>query len=173
MIKPICIVLMVFLIVSNAFAGTAWEEYLSHPNPDNAAKVNKIEYTPGAIPKDYGYWAPDLNILLNQVMGGDEEAFKLTYRLILVSEGGLAEDLTVIISHTIRSHPEFFLKEMVGLRPQNAILKAILLMPGAEYVDRSEAQRYEIEMRKKALISVSNKSYIDFKDRCLKTLNGK
>jgi hypothetical protein len=78
MIKSIYIILMVLPFSSSAFAGTLWEEYLSHPTPSNEAKVVKIDYSPGAIPQNHGYWAPDLKILRNQVMGGDSEAFKPT-----------------------------------------------------------------------------------------------
>lgn len=37
------------------------------PTPENASKVSQIEYSPGTIPPDYGYQAPDLKILQNQV----------------------------------------------------------------------------------------------------------
>lgn len=173
MTKYIHTILVVLFISIPAFAETHWEEYLSHPTPDNAAKVVKIEYSPDAIPKNKGYWAPDLDILRNQVMGGDAEALKLTYRLIQKSDGGLSEALTVILSHTIRSRPEFFLKEMERLKPERLILKSIILMPGLEYVDRIDARQYEIEMRKKALSSISSKDTIIFRDTCLKILNGK
>lgn len=100
-----------FSISSHTSAGTLWEEYLSHPIPGNAAKVIKIEYTPGTVSQNRGYWAPDLQNLRNQVSGSDSEAFKLTYRLIQKTDGGLAEDLTVILSHTVRARPGFFYRK--------------------------------------------------------------
>ncbi len=162
-----------FLAAGVALGKTPWEVYLSNPTPNNASKVTRIEYTPGAIPKDYGYWAPDLDILQNQVLAGDVEAFRLAYRLLQKADGGLAEDLTMILSHTIRVRPAFFLRELSMLQPNARSLESILLMPGLEYVDRSEAQRYEIDMRIKAIESVSDETLKSYRDKCLQILRKK
>ena len=166
-------ILLFALLCSSAFAGTPWGNYLSLPNSGNATKVLNIEYTPGTIPENYGYRSPDLAILRNQVLAGDKEAIKLTYRLIQKSDGGLLEDLIAILSSTIRARPEFFLIEMSKINPNQDILKFILLKPGLEYVDRRDAQEYEIKMREKALLSVSNSNVKAFKDICLKLIKSK
>ncbi|MEW6401335.1 MAG: hypothetical protein AB1649_06010 [Chloroflexota bacterium] len=169
----ICTIFLVLLVAGTALGKTFWEAYLSLPTPQNASVVTKIEYTPGAIPKEYGYWKPDLDILRNQILGGDSEAFRLAYRLLQKADGGLAEDLTVILSNTIRARPEFFLKELSALRPSTGSLEDILLMSGTEYTDRPEAEQYEMKMRIKALESIETKILKHFRDRCLEIMRKK
>ena len=165
--KNLVIIVIILAVTSSASAETQWEAYLAVPTPENAVHVKKIEYTPGAIPEKYGYWAPDLEILRDQVLGGDQESFRLAYRLRKVSDGGLLEELTIILSHVIRARPEFFLNEMSALNPSKAALDDILLMPGLEYTDRDKARQYEIKMRHKALASVQNQNLRKFRDMCL------
>ena len=112
----------------------------------------------------------DLDVLRNQVLGGDSEAFRLTYRLLQKADGGLLEDLIVILSHTIRARPAFFLSELSALQPTSGTLKNILLMTGLEYVDQPEAQRYELKMRIKAIEAVKTEMLKSFRDRCLEIL---
>ncbi len=156
-----------FLVSSTSWAETPWEEYLNNPTSDNAIRVNRVEYTTGKIPRNYGYWEPDLDILRNQVLGGDSEAFRLAFRLLRNSDGGLREELTAILSHSIRPHPQFFLAQMSDLKPNETELRSILMMPGLEYVDRDQARIYELGMRRKALSSVSTKALLPLRERCL------
>jgi hypothetical protein len=165
--------IIIFIIVLGTrfvFAETPWEAYLSLPTPENASRVTKIEYTPGAIPDKHGYWAPHLGILTNQILGGDRESFRLAYRLRQHADGGLLEELTMVLNRAIRARPEFFLEEMSALHPNHATLKTILLMPGLEYVDLPEAQQYEISMRRDALAAVKSTKLRQFRDTCLKIL---
>jgi hypothetical protein len=46
-------------------------------------------------------------------------------------------------------------------------LESILLMPGLEYVDRRDAQRYELEKRLEAIKTVKAKTLKTFRDKCL------
>jgi hypothetical protein len=165
------IILIVLAATRLVFAETPWEVYLSLPTPENATRVTKIEYTPGTISNKYRYWAPDLNIMGNQILGGDREAFRLAYRLLQKADGGLLEELTIVLSRVIRVRPGVFLEEMSALRPNRATLKSILLMPGLEYVDRREAQCYEIKMRRHALAVVENKTLRQIRDTCLKIIS--
>jgi hypothetical protein len=154
-----------------AKAETLWEQYLALPTPENAKKVVSIEYTKGAIPDDYGYWAPDLLILQNQILGGDKESFRLAYRLRQNSDGGLLEDLTAILGRSIRPKPNMFLSEMLMLNPDSRALRSILRMPGLEYVDRRQAKNYELKMRKAAITSVSNEKLSSIKTKCLQLMD--
>lgn len=163
-------ILLLFIASTHASAKTPWESYLTLPIPERASKVLTIEYTPGEIPENHGYWAPDLNILRNQVLACDRESFRLAYRLIEKADGGLFEDIVVILAQTIRVHPEFFLKEMSELNPEKDVLRSILMTPGLEYTDRSYARRYELYMRRMALTDVSNLSLKDFRDTCLELI---
>jgi len=168
--RIICTAFIICSVTAITLAETPWEAYLAFPTPENASRVNRIEYTPGAISEKYGYWALDLGILRNQVLGGDREAFRLAYRLRQNADGGLLEELTMVLSRVIRTRPDFFLEEMSTLRPDRTALEVILLMPGLEYVDRLEARRYEILMRRKALAAVSHKSLRAFRDTCLEIM---
>lgn len=168
--NTIYIFLMSVFFSCPGFSETRWEAYLAQPTPENASYVEKIEYSPEAIPDQNEYWAPDLDILRNQIQGGDKESFRLAFRLIQKSDGGLLEDLIVILSHTIRARPEFFLKEMSKLNPQRELLKMILLMPGLEYADRNDAKRYEINMRRKAISEISDPTLKNFQETCLALL---
>jgi hypothetical protein len=153
-----------------ALCMTTWETYLSNPTPELASKVSKVEYSKDSETGKQGYYAPDLEILRNQVLAGDSEAFRLVYRLLEKTDGGLLEDLTVIISHTIRARPDFFLKELSIQQPNTNVLKSILLMPGLEYTDRIEAQQYELKMRAKALEQVKTISLKSFRDKCVRII---
>lgn len=168
--KCACLMLPLLLAGSHAFAKTPWESYLMLPIPDRASKVDRIEYTPGEVPEAYGYREPDLDILRNQVMACDRESFRLTYRLIENADGGLLEDLIAILSHTIRVHPEFFLKEMSELDPDPEILRSVLMSPGLEYTDRNYARRYELYMRRIAITDVSAIKLKDFREVCLELI---
>ena len=157
-------------IATFSYAETMWEKYLMFPTPENASKVSEIEYSPGTIPTNYGYWAPDLKILQNQVLGGDKESFHLVFRLSEDADGGLLEDLTAILGRSVRAQPEQFLREMAILKPNDERLRAILMMPGLEYVDRPEARKYEIKMRRKALASIVDDSLRSYKEKCLRLM---
>jgi len=168
--KIITIAILTLIVLSSASADTKWENYLENPTPENAMRVASIDYSPGKIPENYGYWEPDLIILQDQILGGDSEAFRLAYRLREKAQGGLLEKLTILLSRTIRARPEFFLKEMAVLHPTEEILKDVLLMPGEEYVDRLTARKYELIMRHKALAAIKDKKLTAIRNRCIRIL---
>jgi hypothetical protein len=88
------------------------------------------------------------------VLARDREAFRLAVRLYRAADGGNAEDLGIILGRAARSQPEFFLREVAALNIPCSNLSWPLNSPGLEYVDRMEAQAYEIKQRKEALLSV-------------------
>jgi hypothetical protein len=165
--KPYAFILALGLFSTAAYAGTPWETYLSLPTPENASKVTALQYSAKALPPNYGYWAPDLEIMKNQILGGDGESFRLAYRLLEKADGGLLEDLMAILGKSIRVQPELFLREMAVLKPKPNRLKGILMVPGLEYTDRPKAKRYEIEMRRKALMSVTDENMKAQQEQCL------
>jgi len=166
----IYVLFLTVLTACPALGMTTWEAYLSNPTPELVSKVSRIEYSKDSNTEKGGYYAPDLDILRNQVLAGDSEAFRLAYRLLEKTDGGLLEELTVILSHTIRARPEFFLRELSALQPNTSVLKSILLMPGLEYTDRTEARQYELKMRAKALETVQTISLKPFRDMCLRII---
>ena len=163
-------ILLTLTIFDSAYAETKWESYLAYPNSKNASDVQNLEYTPGTIGANNGYWEPDLLILQNQVLGGDGESFKLAYRLMIKADGALREELTTILGRSIRAQPYLFLKEISIIYPTDRTLRSILLMTGEEYVDRPDAKRYEIEKRREAIQSVKDSDTEDLKLKCVNIL---
>lgn len=165
-----CTVVVAYLSVcafssANA-AGTAWERYLDFPSAENARLVHKMAYSSHKNDIEEGA-AGDLAILRTQVVAGDRAAFDLTYLLMQSADGGVLEDLQAILASAIRSQPEMFLLEVGHLNPSEETLKSILLMPGLEYVDRLRAQRYELEMRRRAINALGRKDTRSIRRRCL------
>jgi hypothetical protein len=161
---------LIVLVASSAVAGprpTRWELYLAFPSPENAARVSEIAYSPGAIPEGYGYDDEDLAILQSQVLAGDREAFRLTYRLTRNASGALLEDLYDILAQSIRPQTTLFLREMAALAPPDSTLSDILLKPGLQYTDRPAAQRYEIDMRRKAIDGLHDPGIHSIRAKCL------
>ena len=155
-------VLLSLLTVSSSHA-TPWEDFLNLPAPQNAAATRSIDYTE---PVQGGYLSGDLDILQTQVLAGDANAFQLAFRLYEKADGGLAEELGVILSKTIRTNPSFFLRQIALIDPSCKRFQWILNTPGLEYVDRPKAAKYEVEMRKKALSSVTGKAPVLLARRC-------
>lgn len=163
-------ILLLFFTSASASAKTPWESYLTLPIPERAINVVEIGYSPEAVPENDGDRERDLKILRDQVLASDRESFRLAYRLIENADSGLRENLISILSLSIRTHPEFFLKEMSKLNPDQDILRSILTASGAEYTDRSYARRYELYMRRMALTDVSDLALKDFRDACLELI---
>lgn len=163
-------ILLLVLASASASAKTPWESYLTLPIPERASNVIEIEYSPEAAAENDMDRARDLGILRDQVLACDRESFRLAYRLIENADSGLRESLISILSHTIRTRPEFFLKEMSSLNPDQDVLRSILTASGSEYKDRSYARRYELYMRRMALTDVSDLKLSDFRNTCLEMI---
>jgi hypothetical protein len=148
-----------------AYGATPWEQYLDLPTPANAARVAAIEYSAGSRPRRLS--DGDLKILENQVFAQDAESFRLVVRLLRLADGAEAEDLGALLGHSIRAHPDFFLRQVAALNIPCKQLSWSLAAPGLEYVDRSAARVYEITMRRKALLGVRSKSLRHVRDECL------
>jgi hypothetical protein len=170
MTKYLLSILLLFIACDYAAAKTPWESYLTLPIPERASSVVHIEYSANSSPETDGGLEHDLNILRDQVLACDRAAFKLAYRLVENADAGLRENLFAILGHTIRAHPEFFLKEMSRLQPDQDVLKSILMASDSGYRDRNYARRYELYMRRMALTDVSSRSLNDFRDTCLELI---
>lgn len=168
--KSFLVLLFFFIAGTCASAKTPWESYLTLPIPERASNVDGIEYSQEGNSENSRGREYDLRILQNEVFACDRESFRLTYRLINNADDGLREKLIAILGHIIRTHPEFFLKEMSILNPDPDVLKTILTTPGLEYSDRNYARRYELYMRRMALTDVSNLSLRKFRDTCLELI---
>ena len=152
---------------SSVMAGTPWETYLDLPTPQNASHVVAIEYTE---PPQGGYDSNDLEILQTQVAASDAESFRLGFRLYKASGGGLAEELGVILSASIRSHPRFFLQQVATLDPTCREFSWILNTPGLEYIDRTDAAAYELRMRQASLMGVNGDAFAEIRNNCVRLI---
>jgi hypothetical protein len=159
--RILCGIIILFW-VPTAWAETAWEKYLAKPTPEQAERVNKIEYA------DPGNKHDGLQILQNQVLAQDSQAFRLAYRLYQSPDAAESEELGALLARTIRVHPQFFLRQIMSLNIPCSKVAWILNTPGLEYVDRPNARHYEIEMRKKALSSIEASGLSEVRDQCLK-----
>jgi formate-dependent phosphoribosylglycinamide formyltransferase (GAR transformylase) len=127
---------IVVLLATTSHAETPWEDFLNNPTPANASRVTALTYTAEGN-RDF---AADLQILQNQVLAQDREAFRLAVRLYQAADGGDAEDLGVLLGRTARSQPKFFLREVAALDIRCLDLSSALTSPGLEYVDRTKAR---------------------------------
>ena len=163
-------IVAVLLLAATSFpaiASTPWETYLDLPSPQNASRVVAIEYTD---PQQGGYDSDDLGILQAQVDASDMESFRLGFRLYKASDGGLAEELGVILSTSIRAHPRFFLQQVAVLDPTCHEFSWILNTPGSIYVDRADAAAYEIRMRRTSLNDVKDEALAKVRRDCMKLI---
>ena len=166
--KSILVLLTTVILTHQVYAETLWEKYLAMPDKVNASRVTRIEYSPGGIPDGYLYSESDMQILQNQVLAADSEAFHLAYKLLVFYQtGALAEELIMIMARTIRTNPLFFLTSVKRIKPERHYLESILLTPGLEYVDRYEAKRYELRMRFKAIESIRHEDIVKYQHLCL------
>ncbi len=161
------IVMLLSLLMPGAYANTAWETYINEPSPANATQVATLAYSEGALPKDYGYWSPHLQILKNQLLARDAAAFQMAVRLMKTADGGLLEELMAVLGSVVRAHPTFFLGQLSKSEIGDESLKSILLMPGLEYVDLATAETYEISQRRAALAAVKDAELVLMRNRCL------
>jgi hypothetical protein len=99
------------LLAATSRAETSWERFLNNPTSAHAARVTALTYTSESSPVS----PADLQILQNQVLGRDREAFRLAVRLYQAADRGDAEELGVLLGRAARSQPEFFLHEVAAL----------------------------------------------------------
>lgn len=147
-------------------ADTAWERYLNLPSAENARLVHKMTYSAHKDRAEDGS-AGDLAILRIQVVAGDRAAFDLAFLLMRNAQGGVLEDLQAILASAIRSQSVMFLQAVGQLSLPAETLESILLMPGLEYVDRPQAQRYELQMRRNAISMITRKGLSSIQKKCL------
>ena len=169
--KYTALISLLLVVSLHAGADTPWEQYFADPTPAHAALVGSIAYSPGRLPPNYGYDPQHLQVLETQVVAGDRDAFRLVNRAMASADGALLEQLTVIASRITRGHPELFLGEAAQLGLSSHRLEDILLTTGPEYTDLPVAHRYELQMRQKALASVSRADLNTIKGRCIEILS--
>lgn len=113
-----------------------------------------------------GYiYFPDL---ANSALSGDVAALREVLAIAdKTSPGEQLEELAEILSKAVRPHPAEFLRA----QSTDQFCFGVDFM-GPAYVDNEHAVRRELELRRKAVVSVSDPSLESTKQRCLALLNG-
>ncbi len=122
----------------------------------------------------FAYVFNNLEVLARQVSVGDRDAVKLGFRLYDFSDGLFTMRLDCIMGDLVRSHPQLFLEEL-GSAPNAQELKKLgypLCESSLSFGGKREmAHRYELEMRIKALRSVTDNALADLRDTCIKEIS--
>jgi len=115
----------------------------------------------------------NLGVLARQIFAGDRNAAKLGFALYDYSSGLFTMELDAIMADSIRFHPQLFLEELKAA-PNGKRIKELgfpLCESRLNFSDnREEAHRYELEMRIKALETVTKAELLDLRDTCLRKI---
>lgn len=168
--RTLRLLLTIGFVSTPSLAETDWERYVSLPSTVHAAAVSAITYTAGTEGASRGYLLSDLDVLRIQVVAGDKEAFRLAYRLAEQSDGALSEDFHIILGKAIRPQPRMFLLVTAELEPSDRELNYMLNNFGETFVDRLAAHDYEKEMRRQALLSITDEDLVEIRNRCVSLL---
>jgi hypothetical protein len=118
----------------------------------------------------FSYVFENLEVLARQVSVGDREAVKLGFRLYNFSSGLFTMELDAMLGDLIRTHPQLFLEEL-GSSPNARWIKTLgypLCESNLNFNDTRDApDRYELEMRIKALESVTDGALVDLRNTCI------
>ena len=109
---------------------TAWQQYVTLPSPENAAKVQVIAHDPPL---------PEKQMLKN-------------------SDGALTEQLLAMLSRLVRPSPRLYLQALSRNVLAGRIVYGSVASLDEAFVDREEARRYEYQARIRALLSVKDRA---------------
>jgi hypothetical protein len=155
--------------------------YIEYPSTENARlfclslpeQPLRGNFDVNRYHKLFYYVSNNLSVLARQVSVGDRDAVKLGFRLYNISDASFTESLNCIMGDLVRSHPQLFLEELKSSPNAEEIkevgypvVQASLSFEG----QRPMAHRYELEMRIKALESVTDKSLVNLRDTCIKEI---
>ena len=139
-------------------AQTPWEIYVQNPTPKNADAVATLSYSTGRFDEDDV--DVDLDVLEAEVSAQDRSAVRLAFRLH--APGHYEETICVMLGRLIRANPRLFLEELKAAGIQDIVGNL-----GFGFVDRDQAQRFEVDARINALKRVTDPSLKATRDRCI------
>lgn len=156
--------------------GKVWEAYIAAPGKDTAIKV--YESLPGGKENREIELQVDvrdlimkkLHVLESQIYAGERNALKVAFRMFVIADERMEEDLIKIIGYLLRFNTKLFLQELQeheDLVPDlNRLVCSFLLSaPG----DKAQ-QNLERNIRLKALGYVEDKQLKSIKKKCIKIL---
>ncbi len=121
----------------------------------------------------FDYVLDNLGVLARQIFTGDRNAAKLGFALYDYSRGLFTMEIDAIMADSIRFQPQLFLEELRAA-PNGKRIKELgypLCESRLDFSDvREEADRYELEMRIKALETVTKAELLDLRDTCLREI---
>jgi hypothetical protein len=177
--------LMVLSVMAYAADSVSWTgikkgyaAYCEFPSGENADGVIKLLPTAPAAPATYAgdnqktqtldFIYSNLAMLQRQVISRDPYAVKLAFSLKTIADGGLAEELDVVLGQLIRIDPTLFLRQLSQSRSGIIRLDSLVGNLGEIYVDNSKAQMLEVSRRIEALQQVSDPQLVTTRDKCIK-----
>ncbi len=164
--------LFLILSVQLSAAETPWETYLATPTPENASRVVSITYSPGSLRAAGSLDYLDRLLLNQQIRSGDAEAYLLAIRIARTTDSAAGlEDLNASIGGSIRANPAVFLSVAKRASLTEAELRRVLFMTGEHYVDRADAKRFELKLRREAIASVDDSALRGTQEMCLAILD--
>ena len=152
--------------------------YFNYPSTENARLFFLGLQKPLGANRDrfnrlFDFVFKNLYVLERQISEGDRNAVKLGFWLYNYSSGLYTMELDAMMADSIRSHPQLFLEELKASPNAQQIrrLGYPLCESRLNFNDNREAaHRYELEMRIKALESVTNDELVDLRDICLREI---
>jgi hypothetical protein len=100
---------------------------------------------------------------------GDDLAFRITTRMIRISDGAFAEGLDIALGKTIEKYPQKFLKFLKAEQGESFCPSGLVGNTG-EYDRDPKDEQAELKRRAAALDQVKDRSLAKIKATCLKTL---
>jgi hypothetical protein len=116
----------------------------------------------------------NLEVLARQIWAGDRDAVRVGFRLYSFFGGYYTMRLDAMMADLIRFQPQLYLEELKS-SPNAQLLKSLgfpLCESDIDFgrSDREMALRHELEMRIKALESVTDSALADLRDTCIKEI---
>jgi len=154
--------------------------YFNYPSTENALRfynnlpafnveVAEIKDTKNFLDLIH-YLDENLPILSREMNISDRNAMKVAFRLMNISDGTLAESLDAALGDLIRINPRMFLEELLSC-PNREYIKEIgypVTSGGLYYVGQwPQVEKYELEMRLKALETVKDSGLLGIRDICV------
>jgi len=159
----------------------AARRYVECPSTDNALLLyNALPEMPLSGQVDEGrlvgfvdYAFDNIDVLERQVSVGDRNAVKLGLRLYNFAGGLNVMRLDCMMGNLARSHPRMFLEELKSAPNAQWIKKLGYPVDLSSFYFSEKwkaAHRFELEMRIKALESVTDNSLVELRDECIKKI---
>jgi hypothetical protein len=154
--------------------------YFNYPSTENALRFYNnlpafnVEVAEIKDTKNFldlvDYLDKNLPILSREMDISERNAVKVAFRLMNIADGTLAESLDAALGDFIRINPRMFLEELLSC-PNREYIKEIgypVTLGGLYYVGQwPQVEKYELEMRVKALGTVKDSDLLEIRDVCI------